>query len=117
MVLWLFFPHLNVEFKGEQVTIADVRVSRQAPTGDLTNQEMALEQFCIAKGIAVDERTDECQVCGLVIDRDLNAALNLEQLITMRLTGSYGCGEEKSMPAPELDQVLFHEAGTECRSI
>jgi len=60
--------------------------------------------------MSLDERTYECQVCGLVMDRDLNAALNLEQLITARSAGSYACGEEKSMAAPERDQVLFHEA-------
>lgn len=33
----------------------------------------------------LDQRTYACEVCGLVIDRDLNAAINLEQLLT---TGS-----------------------------
>ena len=67
--------------------------------------------------ISLDERTYECEVCGLVLDRDLNAALNLEQLITARSAGSYACGEEKFMPALERGQVLFDEAGTEHPSI
>ena len=29
----------------------------------------------------LSERIYECDVCDLVIDRDLNAALNLEQLL------------------------------------
>ena len=50
---------LQVKFKGERVTIAYVRVSSQAQKGDLTNQKMALEQFCIAKGMVVDEWMSE----------------------------------------------------------
>ena len=65
----------------------------------------------------LDERTYECQICGLVIDRDLNAALNLEQLITARSVGSNACGEEKFMPALERGQVLFDEARTERQTI
>ena len=49
--------------------------------------------------MSLDERTYQCEVCGLVMDRDLNAALNLEQLITARSAGSNACGEEKFMPA------------------
>ena len=67
--------------------------------------------------MSLDERTYECEVCGLVMDRDLNAALNLEQLITARSVGSYACGEEKFMPALERGQVLFDEAGTERQTI
>ncbi|MFZ1041859.1 MAG: MerR family DNA-binding transcriptional regulator, partial [Anaerolineales bacterium] len=50
---------LQVKFKGERVTIAYVRVSSQAQKGDLTHQKMALEQFCIAKGLVVDEWISE----------------------------------------------------------
>src|SRR5271157_184647 len=50
---------LQVKFKGERVTIAYVRVSSQAQKGDLANQKMALEQFCIAKGMVVDEWISE----------------------------------------------------------
>ena len=67
--------------------------------------------------ISLRERTYECPVCGLVIDRNLNAALNLEQLITARSAGSYACGEEKFMSALKSRQVLFHEAGTERQTI
>ena len=67
--------------------------------------------------ISLRERTYECPVCGLVIDRNLNAALNLEQLITARSAGSYACGEEKFMSTLKSGQVLFHEAGTERQTI
>jgi putative resolvase len=46
---------LNRVSKTKQVTIAYLRVSSQAQKPDLSNQKAALEQFCIARGIAVDE--------------------------------------------------------------
>lgn len=46
------------------------------------------------------ERVYECACCGLVIDRDLNAARNLVQLVaTASSAGSNACGEERSQPA------------------
>jgi putative resolvase len=41
--------------KTKQVTMASLRVSRQAQKPDRYNQKAALEQFWIARGIAVDE--------------------------------------------------------------
>jgi predicted site-specific integrase-resolvase len=46
---------LNRVSNTKQVTIAYLRVSSQAQRTDLSNQKAALEQFCIARGIAVDE--------------------------------------------------------------
>ena len=45
--------------KTKQITIAYLRVSSQAQKPDLPNQKAALEQFCIARGIAVDEWISE----------------------------------------------------------
>ena len=39
----------------QRVTVAYLRVSSQAQKPDLANQRKALEQFCIAKGLPVDE--------------------------------------------------------------
>ncbi len=50
---------LNRVSKTKQVTIAYLRVSSQAQKPDLANQKAALEQFCIARGIAVDEWISE----------------------------------------------------------
>ena len=46
---------LNHKSKTKQVTVAYLRVSSQAQKPNLSNQKAALEQFCIARGIAVDE--------------------------------------------------------------
>jgi putative transposase len=53
-----------------------------------------------------------CEYCGLKIDRDLNAALNLEQLTTGSFPERYACGECVS---PGYQAVLV-EAGTEQQS-
>ena len=50
---------LNRALKSKQVTVAYLRVSSQAQKPDLSNQKAALEQFCIARGIAVDEWISE----------------------------------------------------------
>jgi putative resolvase len=50
---------LNRVSMTKQVTVAYLRVSSQAQKPDLSNQKAALEQFCIARGIAVDEWISE----------------------------------------------------------
>jgi putative transposase len=54
-----------------------------------------------------------CDHCGLMIDRDLNAALNLKQLTTGSSPERYACGE---MISPGYQAVLV-EAGTEQQSL
>ena len=62
--------------------------------------------------MSLGERTYTCDRCGLVLGRDLNAALNLAAWTTASSAGSYACGESVS---PGLQAVLA-EAGTERRS-
>ena len=68
-------------------------------------------------GLELSQREWICPNCGARVERDLNAALNLEQLARIQTTASsaesHACGEEKSMPALRSGQVLFNEAGTE----
>jgi putative transposase len=45
------------------------------------------------ESLTLSERTYYCPNCGLMIDRDLNAAINLEQLSTASSAGSEACGE------------------------
>jgi putative transposase len=61
--------------------------------------------------IGLDERMYQCEYCGIVIDRDLNAAINLEQLInqtTASSAESYACGERIRPGFP----AMLDEAGT-----
>jgi putative transposase len=62
--------------------------------------------------MGLSERVYICDHCGLTIDRDLNAALNLEQLTTGSSPERYACRESVS---PGFQAVLV-EAGTEQQS-
>ena len=63
------------------------------------------------------ERTYVCMECGLVIDRDHNAALNLVQYPGLQ-GNSYACGEGSSGPADApLGETALGEAGTIPRSL
>jgi len=50
---------LNRTARRQRAVVAYLRVSSQAQKPDLANQKAALEQFCIARGIAVDEWISE----------------------------------------------------------
>lgn len=67
--------------------------------------------------IGLKERQYYCSICGLLMDRDLNAALNLEQLFLKETTASsaerYACGE---LIRPGF-QAMLAEAGTEHQSV
>jgi putative transposase len=60
----------------------------------------------------LSERVYECEVCHLIIDRDLNAALNLECWPTASSAGRHACGEGVRPGYP----AVLAEAGTEPRS-
>jgi transposase len=68
----------------------------------------------------LSERVYECEVCGLIIDRDLNAALNLERWPTASSAGRHACGEgvrpgcpadlpkqEPNLDLPRVDKFNF----------
>ena len=62
--------------------------------------------------MGLNERVYICDHCGWKIDRDLNAAINLEQVTTGSSPERYACGEDVS---PGYQAVLV-EAGTEQQS-
>lgn len=47
----------------------------------------------IKPGLKLSERQFVCEICGFTIDRDENAARNLEYLSTGSSPGSYACGD------------------------
>ena len=48
--------------------------------------------------LKLSERVFYCEECGLTLDRDVNAALNLKNT-TVSLTGSNACGDERLQPS------------------
>ena len=55
----------------------------------------------IKVGLKLSDRIYICSECGLVIDRDLNAAINLSRYTTESSSGSNACGDEGSKPRRE----------------
>jgi putative transposase len=66
----------------------------------------------IKAGFDLSERVYECEVCHLIIDRDLNAAFNLESWPTASSAERHACGEGVRPGYP----AVLDEAGTEPRS-
>jgi len=67
----------------------------------------------VKEELKLSERTYRCEACGLVIDRDFNAARNLVALATAKHAESNARGDGKVHGA---SQVAVCEAGTERRS-
>lgn len=62
--------------------------------------------------LKLSERTFVCESCGLVMDRDLNAAINLKNLTTVGLTESKAFGEDVR-PSKSHDKLgSLNEEGT-----
>jgi putative transposase len=57
--------------------------------------------------LTLSDRVYECQVCGLEMDRDLNAAKNI--LARAGLARSHACGDDV---IPSLEKVVVAESGT-----
>ncbi len=67
-----------------------------------------------AQSIALSERTYRCPACGLEIDRDLNAALNLEKVAASSAETINACLRREVHASPTVEaQVPAYDAGIE----
>jgi len=57
----------------------------------------------------LSEREFVCERCGNIIDRDENAARNLERLATGSSPGSYACGDTSGGGTPLRDSGAVYE--------
>jgi putative transposase len=77
------------------------QVSKCAPQEALWNLDAAFQQFFRRCGwvdadLTLSDRTFHCEQCGLVLDRDLNAAINLEKLADSSPDSLNACGAASS---------------------
>jgi putative transposase len=70
------------------------------------------------KEISLDERTYECDSCGMIMDRDLNASKNLEQFYSASSARINACGDErfiKGVKAPKRCSSMKQESNKKTR--
>lgn len=72
-----------------------VQAGRFFPSTQLCSRCLASGVISINR-ISLDERVYRCEVCGLVIDRDLNASINLELVAASSAETVNACGEAAS---------------------
>jgi len=94
----------KAKWKGKKVIIADryFASSKTCSCCGIKNENLKLS-----------DRTFVCVNCGLIIDRDLNAAINLANYSpTQKVCGSEACGEGSSVvviqQSPSLNQELIN---------
>jgi len=69
-----------------------------------TTQECSNCHKIVEKDLS--DRMHNCPSCGLSIDRDINAALNILNRATVGLTGSNACGDLSSTPSAMKEQDI-----------
>jgi len=83
----------QVEYKSEWNGVTPLQADRFYPSSKTCSGCGAVkEKFTLG------ERTYKCEACGLVIDRDLNAAINLKQLAVGYTESLNACGDGSSGP-------------------
>jgi len=94
----------QITYKAEQAGIELVIANRFYPSSKTCSQCSHIKQ-----DLTLNDRTYHCFECGLVIDRDLNASINLKHLSTASSAGSNACGDGK---VHSFGKVAVCETGT-----
>lgn len=86
---------------------------------EVANRWFASSKRCsccktINDSITLSDRVFKCNHCGLEIDRELNAAINLESTVssTGAASGGQACGEKSAGSSESLSETGLNEAGT-----
>ena len=69
----------------------------------------------IDEDLTLSDQTFHCEACGLVLDRDLNAAINLGKLAGSLSDSLNACGEERSGTLRKKRVKRASQAGTRAR--
>ncbi|HEY7358631.1 MAG TPA: zinc ribbon domain-containing protein, partial [Ktedonobacterales bacterium] len=69
----------------------------------------------VDEGLILADRTFHCQVCGLVLDRDVNAAINLSKLAGSLPDSLNACGEASADPRRKVQVKLSSQGGLRAR--
>lgn len=69
----------------------------------------------VNEALSLADRTFICQKCGLVIDRDLNAAINLRTVAVSFIDIQNACGEKSAGLLSGVSETVLIEAGTNHR--
>ena len=70
-----------------------------------TSQECSGCHSIVSKSLR--ERIHQCSSCGLVLDRDVNAAINILTRATAGMAGSNACGDEAIAPSLKQEAAPF----------
>jgi putative transposase len=62
--------------------------------------------------LSLQERTFICEACGLVIDRDVNAAINLRTVAVSSIDTQNACGQKSAGLLNGVGETVLGEAGT-----
>ncbi|HVB21567.1 MAG TPA: zinc ribbon domain-containing protein [Ktedonobacteraceae bacterium] len=67
---------------------------------------------CIKPTLRLGERIFICEECGNVLDRDLNAAVNIRNVAVSFIDTQNACGEDGAGYLATESETVFVEAGT-----
>jgi putative transposase len=84
---WSKFINM-LSYKTEWYSSHLLRVPRFYPSSKMCSRCKTIKE-----NFNLSQRMFKCEKCGLVIDRDENAAINLKHYITGSSPGSYACGD------------------------
>ena len=87
--------HRQIEYKAAWAGIQVIKADRWFPSSKRCSACGAIKPL-----LSLAEREFVCEVCGVVIDRDVNAAINLKQMAASSVVGSHACGGCESQAQP-----------------